>query len=173
MYLHLAPLHHGRPSSALASLWRTGPCHTLGRAAGIRRAAWHSLCHEREEVARVRVLLAKDQPALALQRLEPVLQRATTGQRWGHVIEMRLLQALAYQMLQEETQALDALSEAVRLGEPEGYIRSLSTKELRWRLCSISCEAQPETGTNSLSGHAACCLSAGEQGHAQEEDVKA
>jgi len=80
--------------------------------------------HEREEVARVRLFLAKHQPTLALQRLEPVLQRATRGQRWGHVIEMRLLQALAYQMGHEETQALSALSKAIRLSEPEGYIRS-------------------------------------------------
>jgi len=79
---------------------------------------------EREEVACVRILLAKHQPTLALQRLEPVLQRATTGQRWGHVIEIRLLQALTYHMLQQETLALDALSEAVRLAEPEGYVRS-------------------------------------------------
>ncbi len=79
---------------------------------------------EREEVARARVLLARAQPRLALQRLEPVQQRATQGQRWGHVIEIRLLQALAHQMLQEETQALSALSKAIRLAEPEGYIRS-------------------------------------------------
>jgi LuxR family maltose regulon positive regulatory protein len=38
------------------------------------------------------------------------------------VIEIRQLQALAYQMCHKETQALDALSEAVRLAEPEGYI---------------------------------------------------
>ena len=37
---------------------------------------------------------------------------------------MLILQALAYQMCQEATQALDALSEAVRLAKPEGYIRS-------------------------------------------------
>jgi LuxR family maltose regulon positive regulatory protein len=80
--------------------------------------------HEREEVACVRVLLATAQPDGALQRLSPMLQRATVGQRWGHVIEMRLLQALALQMLQEETQALAVLAEAVRLAEPEGYIRS-------------------------------------------------
>jgi LuxR family maltose regulon positive regulatory protein len=79
--------------------------------------------HEREEVACIRVLLATKQPAAALQRLEPVLQRATSGQRWGHVIEIRLLQALAYQIYQEEIQALEALSEAIRLAEPEGYIR--------------------------------------------------
>jgi LuxR family maltose regulon positive regulatory protein len=80
--------------------------------------------HERQEVACVRVLLATAQPDGALQRLGPVLQRATEGRRWSHVIEIRLLQALAYQMLQEEPQALGVLSEAVRLAEPEGYIRS-------------------------------------------------
>ena len=82
------------------------------------------LTREREEVACARVFLTTNQPALALQRLEPVLQRATAGKRWGHVIEIRLLQALAYQMSHDEPQALSALAEAVRLGEPEGYIRS-------------------------------------------------
>jgi ATP/maltotriose-dependent transcriptional regulator MalT len=75
-------------------------------------------------VALAHILLAKDQPTATLQHLEPVLQRATAGQRWGHVIEIRLLQALAHQRLCEEFQALAALSEAVHLGEPEGYIRS-------------------------------------------------
>jgi len=89
---------------------------------GKRRAT--PFAYEREEVACGRVLLAQKQPALALQRLEPVLQRAVKGQRWGHVIEIRLLQALAYQMDQQERQALDVLSEAVHRAEPEGYIRS-------------------------------------------------
>jgi LuxR family maltose regulon positive regulatory protein len=40
------------------------------------------------------------------------------------VIEIRLLQASGHQMLEQEGQALDALSQAVRLAEPEGYIRS-------------------------------------------------
>src|SRR5207248_1512473 len=80
--------------------------------------------HERQEVACALILLAKGQPTCALQRLEPVLQRATTAQRWGHVIEIRLLQALAHQMRDEVPQALDVLLEAVRLAEPEGYIRS-------------------------------------------------
>jgi LuxR family maltose regulon positive regulatory protein len=83
-----------------------------------------AFAREREEVACGRVLLAQNQPALALQHLESVLQRAVKGQRWGHVIEMQFLQALAYQMCYEERQALDALLQAVRLAEPEGYIRS-------------------------------------------------
>jgi LuxR family maltose regulon positive regulatory protein len=40
------------------------------------------------------------------------------------VIEIQLLQALAHQMHGEETQTLDILSEAIRLAEPEGYIRT-------------------------------------------------
>jgi LuxR family maltose regulon positive regulatory protein len=82
------------------------------------------LAREQEEVACARVHLATAQPALALPRLEFALQRATAGKRWGNVIEIQLLQALAYQMLQEESQALDILAEVVRLAEPEGYIRS-------------------------------------------------
>jgi LuxR family maltose regulon positive regulatory protein len=103
---------------------------------------------EREEVACARVLLAQRQPALALQRLEVVLQRAAAGQRWGHVIEIRLLQALAYQILQEEAQALDSLSEAVRLAEPEGSIRSFvdegaSVEALLYRLRKRSRKSGP------------------------------
>jgi LuxR family transcriptional regulator, maltose regulon positive regulatory protein len=79
---------------------------------------------ERQEVARVRIFLAQHQPMQALERLDSILQRAATGQRWGHVIEMRILQALAYQMDDQVPQALAALAEAVCLGEPEGYIRS-------------------------------------------------
>ncbi len=90
----------------------------------IRNRSGTPFTREREEVAYTRVLLAQAQPDLALKQLEHRLQRATAGKRWGHVIEMRILQALAHQMHQQERQALDALSEAVRLAEPEGYIRS-------------------------------------------------
>ncbi len=107
-----------------------------------------SFTREREEVASVRILLAKVQSALALERLEPLLRRATIGQRWGHVIEIQLLQALAHQMRQEETQALSALSEAVRLAEPEGYIRSFvdegaPMEALLSRLREQQCETGP------------------------------
>jgi len=90
----------------------------------LKRRHGTPFAREREEVACARIFLAASQPDLTLQQLEPVFQRATVGQRWSHVIEIRLLQALAYQMRQEETQALSALSEGVCLAEPEGYIRS-------------------------------------------------
>ena len=125
LYLHLCSYF---TTIDQVRLWLA--CGQLDRAMDwaeqVEREERHSIpfAREREEVARAHILLAKDQPVLALQRLEPALQRATAGQRWRHVIEIRLLQALAHQMHQEETQALSALSEAVRLGEPEGYIRS-------------------------------------------------
>jgi LuxR family maltose regulon positive regulatory protein len=78
---------------------------------------------EREMIAGVRVLLAKAQPDLTLERLEPLLRNATMGHRWSHMIEILLLQAQAYQMNHEEQKALSALSEAIHLAEPEGYIR--------------------------------------------------
>lgn len=105
-------------------------CGELNRASSwaerleIEERPGTAFAREREETAYARILLAKAQPTLALERLESVLVRATTAQRWGHVIEARLLQALAYQMYQQETLALSALSEAVRLAEPENYIRS-------------------------------------------------
>jgi len=105
-------------------------CEELDRAIrwaeqlDMRQRHGSPLVREREDVAQARIFLATARPTPALQRLEPTLQRATTGQRWGHVIEIRLLQALAYQMLHQEMQALVALSEAMRLAEPEGYIRS-------------------------------------------------
>jgi LuxR family maltose regulon positive regulatory protein len=94
------------------------------KALDVREQHLTPFARERQEVALARVLLAQDQPRAALQRLESARQRATAGRRWGHVIEMLLLQALAHQKLHEEPQALVALSEAVHLAEPEGYIRS-------------------------------------------------
>jgi LuxR family maltose regulon positive regulatory protein len=79
--------------------------------------------HERQEVARVRVLLAQERALEALERLEPLLINAQTVGRWYHVVQMLILQALGYQMRQEDTKALSSLTQAVRLAEPEGFIR--------------------------------------------------
>jgi LuxR family transcriptional regulator, maltose regulon positive regulatory protein len=81
------------------------------------------LASERQDVARVRILLAQTRPAEALALLEPLVARAEEQQRLSHLIEMRVLQALAFQMSRQEQEALRALSQALRLAEPEGYIR--------------------------------------------------
>lgn len=78
---------------------------------------------EREDMARVRVLLARHQADEVLALLEALIKGATTTGHFDRVIEMRLLQALAHQMRKAEREALSALSDAVRLAEAEGYIR--------------------------------------------------
>ncbi|HLZ59736.1 MAG TPA: LuxR C-terminal-related transcriptional regulator [Ktedonosporobacter sp.] len=85
----------------------------------------HSLlAHEREEVARVHILLTQKEPTEALSLLKPLQGRAEKQERWSHVIEMKVLQALSHSMRHEEPEALAVLARALHLAEPEGYIRS-------------------------------------------------
>ena len=90
-----------------------------------QQASTHSpFVRERQDVARVRILLAQKMPTEALSLLEPLQAGAEKQERWSHVIEMKVLQVLAYRMLDQEHKALTALAEAIRLAEGEGYIRS-------------------------------------------------
>jgi LuxR family maltose regulon positive regulatory protein len=82
-----------------------------------------SFAREREDVARMRILLAQARATEALQLLVPILIDAQTAERWDHAIEMLLLQALAYQMSHEMQKALAMLNQAVSIAQPEGYIR--------------------------------------------------
>jgi ATP/maltotriose-dependent transcriptional regulator MalT len=81
------------------------------------------LAHEREEVARVRILLAQQMPAESLSLLEPLQGRAEQQERWSHVIEMKGLQALAHSMRHEDQKAFTILAQALHMAEAEGYIR--------------------------------------------------
>jgi LuxR family maltose regulon positive regulatory protein len=81
-------------------------------------------------ISRARVLLARgraegDTAALhdALTLLEQLEQRARAAERWGHVLLIHVLQAVSYAALNQRQQALDALTEALRLGEPAGFVR--------------------------------------------------
>jgi LuxR family maltose regulon positive regulatory protein len=62
-----------------------------------------------------------DRAAVLLQRL---LQAAEAGGRIATAIEIKLLQALAYQVGGEPTQALNALEQALTLAEPRGFVRT-------------------------------------------------
>src|SRR5579859_6229668 len=80
----------------------------------------HSLlAHEREEVARVHILLTQKEPTEALSLLKPLQGRAEKQERWSHVIEMKVLQALSHSMRHEEPEALAVLARALHLAEPE------------------------------------------------------
>ena len=88
------------------------------------QTAEHSpLAHEREEIARVRILLLQQMPTEVLALLEPLQVHAEKQERWSHVIETKVLLALAYSMRNEDQEALTVLAQAVHLAEPESYIR--------------------------------------------------
>ncbi len=78
---------------------------------------------EREAVAQVRVLLAEHRSEEACHLLAAWLPQARLMERYEHVLEMCLLQALAFQQMRKEQDALYALEEALAIGEPEGYVR--------------------------------------------------
>lgn len=59
----------------------------------------------------------------ALGLLERLLQAAEAGGRNGSVIEILILQVLAYQAQDDPPRALTPLERALRLAEPEGYVR--------------------------------------------------
>ncbi len=78
---------------------------------------------EREDVAHARIVLAKKKPMEALALLEPLEAGAEKQERWSHVIEIKILRALAHSMHAEEREAFTLLAQALQLAEPEGYIR--------------------------------------------------
>jgi len=89
-----------------------------------------SYLREFEHITLARVLLAQYQynPDVAsltetMTFLERLLKEAEDGGRVGSIIEILILQALAYQMHGDISKALIALEHALKLAEPEGYIR--------------------------------------------------
>jgi LuxR family maltose regulon positive regulatory protein len=81
---------------------------------------------ELAQLAMARVLIVKgDQPSVerALAHLERLLRAAEAEGRMGVTIEALALQALALWQRGERSGAMTALERALRLAEPEGYVR--------------------------------------------------
>ncbi|MBI5962316.1 MAG: tetratricopeptide repeat protein [Chloroflexi bacterium] len=81
-------------------------------------------------VTLARILIAPHQNDLlagsihqAFALLERLLQAAEAGRRMGSVIEILVVQALAFQAKGNGSQALALLERALALAEPEGYVR--------------------------------------------------
>lgn len=86
--------------------------------------------HEYEHITLARVLIAEstqsvaDQPLQdALHLLDRLQQAARAGGRFGNVIEIGVLQALAHETRGDLPAALAALARVLELAEPEGYMR--------------------------------------------------
>lgn len=79
--------------------------------------------HELTALTLAHILIQQDKAANALALLERLRPDASAGERWGRVIELAALQALALQVQGKGAAALTALAEAVTLAEPHGYVR--------------------------------------------------
>jgi LuxR family maltose regulon positive regulatory protein len=71
-----------------------------------------------------RILLAQNKIGEALEFLEELLEAAQSKERMWHVIEILMLQALAFEARGETDRALAALERSLALAEPEGYVRT-------------------------------------------------
>ena len=76
-------------------------------------------------LASARLLLAEDQPGAALRTLEGLRAAAEGAGRPGGGVELLTLQALARRAAGDSRAAVETLGQALRLAEPEGYVRTL------------------------------------------------
>jgi LuxR family maltose regulon positive regulatory protein len=100
------------------------------RAAGLSATDDLSYLREYEHITLARVLLAqhrrlREQQPLrdAATLLARLLEAAEAGGRTGSVLEILVLQALAYRAQGKVAEAGASLERAVQLAEPEGYVR--------------------------------------------------
>lgn len=81
------------------------------------------IIRELEQITMARVLLARGKTSGSITLLEELQEAAEAGGRKGKLIEILLLQSLAFKALNDENKALTALGRALYLAEPEGYLR--------------------------------------------------
>jgi LuxR family maltose regulon positive regulatory protein len=149
-----------RPVSALkARVWvaqgRLDKAFDWAPQQGLSAQDELSYLREFEHITLARILLARhrsdgsDIPLHdAISLLGRLLKASKEGGRTGHVIEILILQALAYQLQGDIPAALTSLERAQTLGEPEGYIRMFVDEGEPMRLLieelSAKIERQPQ-----------------------------
>lgn len=82
-----------------------------------------SYLREFEHTLLAQVLISEGKTLVASNLLSRLLQKAEQANRMGSVIEILVVQALAFQANGELSQALASLKRALTLAEPEGYFR--------------------------------------------------
>jgi tetratricopeptide (TPR) repeat protein len=91
---------------------------------------------ERAWLLLARVLLGEQTPDLALRLLDRLHELAVSQERTGSLPEVQVLRALALAATGDENDALAALTEALTVGAPEGYLRVFVDEGPRWPPCS-------------------------------------
>ncbi len=78
---------------------------------------------EVDNLTLARLLIAQGELETAEALLLKLHQGATSGERNGRLIETLILQALTFAAQKRNEEALSALGQALRLAEPEGFVR--------------------------------------------------
>jgi LuxR family maltose regulon positive regulatory protein len=177
------------PSPNVVSLFNPGPAErarlllALGEidevdrwvaARGLRETDPPSYPREREQLVLARLLLARESAERALPLLDRLHAAAATQGRTGSVIEVRVLQALAFEATSTTDCALDALQDALTLAEPEGYLAAFADEgapmaDLLRRFVSSAQRGFRPTATEEVVGYAVRLLAvASRAGHGHE-----
>jgi LuxR family transcriptional regulator, maltose regulon positive regulatory protein len=102
---------------------RLGQAQAWVRERGLSTGDEINYLHEFEYITLARVLVAEGSNRQAGELLERLRQAAEAQDRLDSVIEISIVQALAYQAQGDTPAALAALDRALTLAEPEGYVR--------------------------------------------------
>ena len=134
-FVHGTPLPNTHPIEAMqARLWlaqgKLRAAQDWARRHGVSADDELSYLREYEHITLARMLLLQHQQTgaeapivQAHALLARLLDAAEAGGRMGSVIEILIVQALAYAAQDDDTQALNSLAHALTLAEPEGYQR--------------------------------------------------
>jgi len=100
----------------------------------------YTYLHEFETLVFVRILLAHGRVDEALALLAPWLPAVESAQRQGSVIELYMLQGLAFRAGDQADMAMSVLARALALAEPEGYVRLFVDEGeiMRWALADVA-----------------------------------
>jgi LuxR family maltose regulon positive regulatory protein len=79
--------------------------------------------HEMEYLALARILISQGYPDEAIRLLKSLLKAAAAGGRKSRVIEILMLQAMAFQATGDPDEALIALDQALIRAKPGGFVR--------------------------------------------------
>jgi LuxR family maltose regulon positive regulatory protein len=110
----------------LVALGRLEEAESWARELRVEEALDLGLSQERECLSLVRLRLARGEVAEASRLLARLLGPAEAAGRFGVVIEILALQALALHESRKLTPALNVLERALVLAEPEGYVRTFA-----------------------------------------------
>ncbi|MDP2950159.1 MAG: LuxR C-terminal-related transcriptional regulator [Chloroflexota bacterium] len=110
----------------LVALARLADAENWAREHRVGEAVDFALLNERECLSLVRLRLARGEVDEAVKLLARLLGPAEAAGRFGAVIEILALQALALHESGKLTPALSSLERALVLAEPEGYVRTFA-----------------------------------------------